>query len=423
MRYLIIIFTGLLLLACDDDVNSVNDAGPDVHDADVNDMIDVDADIFCPEQPECIPWVPESLIPDNYVRRFDSILDCLDTETVISRTGNGNLFPFVCLEKATDVRSIWHVYLIDLTTLDATMVSPLEDDYFYANTYGDKLYSVKGNLEPESLVLRYMDLTTKEWTTLYEVDGVYADTPLGGNGFVFFFSTEGSGTNNNGGIFLKYMDPPGELIELMPWEYTSLGVWATGDLATWVEYQGGDISNVFLRIFEPATRTLKTISMPPDVLYPLYPSISLRKVLFQATKDICGGTNHDLYLVDFDTEDVTQITFNPWWDEAHTYAFKYPLIVYNDYSVGCRGFISPGDYELSASFLVIHDLETGVRRPIPLTYEPVKTFEGVTFTDNLELVYYNSNYSGAQYYILDLKGAGILDAQGHVVPDPTYSDY
>lgn len=68
----------------------------------------------------------------------------------------------------------------------------------------------------------------------------------------------------------------------------------------------------------------------------------------------------DLYIYDFDTEVVMPIVQDTWWDAGYAYAFRYPLTIYMDYRVACFGLYIPGNFDLSHSFALIHDLETGV---------------------------------------------------------------
>jgi hypothetical protein len=72
------------------------------------------------------------------------------------------------------------------------------------------------------------------------------------------------------------------------------------------------------------------------------------------------------------------------------------------------------------SIAVIHDLETGVRRPLAISDGPDYAIDGITITPEYKFVYQRHTWGEHRLYVMDLLAAGVVDAEGHVIPDPTY---
>ncbi|PKN27934.1 MAG: hypothetical protein CVU65_00835 [Deltaproteobacteria bacterium HGW-Deltaproteobacteria-22] len=94
--------------------------------------------------------------------------------------------------------------------------------------------------------------------------------------------------------------------------------------------------------------------------------------------------------------------------------------LYSNYQVGCHGMSDPGNFDLDRAFAVIHDLETGVRRPIAISEGPDYAIDGITITPEYWFVYGRHTWGERQMYVLDLLATGLVDENGHVIPDPTF---
>jgi len=99
---------------------------------------------------------------------------------------------------------------------------------------------------------------------------------------------------------------------------------------------------------------------------------------------------------------------------------QWPLVVYLDYGVACTGnYVDEYDYSRKRAYMVIHNLETDVRRPIPL---PFDFYRPIALSENWKLIFrkYDSVRVREPAYILDLVAAGLVDEVGNVIPDPTF---
>ena len=423
---IIILLLAFSIIGCDDNTMQHDaavdaDVDSDVTDADVidSDVTDADdSDVYapvCDGGSECIPWVPSEVIPSEQNLRFDDLV-CAEPygPGMMSRVGTGNTFPVNCWMENL---SQYSVFLVDLQTFDATMISN-------QNTYdpfinGDVLVSTTS--PNDKLAISRWDKETGEWPVIVGNNYFSAKTGMVGDGFIVFQYNEGADTENDYGLgFLDLTSNEG-IVRLCPASYVILGYFAGEELVAWSEAEIVEPATIVrLKVYEPLTKTTKRVILPPDIGYPLYPSSSGRKVVFYTFLKGCNNSVYDLYVYDFDTEEVKPLSNDLWWDEDHAYAFTYPLIVYTDHKIGCYGYNVSGNYDISSSFLMIYDFETGIRRPLGITSGPDWTTSGITFTSDWKLVYKRSTWSQPQLYILDLVSAGIVDSSGHVIPDPTY---
>ncbi|MDA3863341.1 MAG: hypothetical protein PF689_05675 [Deltaproteobacteria bacterium] len=327
--------------------------------------------VACPSAPaECTPWVPTALISEELNQRFDH-LACDNVESgSYSRIGLGKKFPLECQEPyGQGPIPYQYIYLIDLEAFTSEIISYDESNFANASIYQDTLIADQW-LDGDVFLQQY-DQTGGDWNILLHEEGHIIKEPFTGDGFVAYLSNENSSAEYHYGLYIKLL-PDGEQIELMEPGYTVMGFHADSELVAWIEdrstYPGEN--NIYFYVYEPATGIKKQVELPEDFPLPKYPVVSKRKVLFDGTKNYCGKTNYDLYLFDFDEETIEEVMVHQWWDSGSAYAFNYPLVVYSDYSVGCNGYFSPDDFDTSSAFLVVHDLETGEKRPLAITEGP-----------------------------------------------------
>ena len=414
-----LILFSMMTGGCDDKPSGKPDAAVDADILD-GDIADADADVVddvidCTDAPICTPWQPDELIPDTVNHRFDHFV-CPEpfSPTWQTRTMTDGTFPVHCWVQEL---SGHFVYLVDLQTFDATRIS--EPGTWEPYAYNEKLLA--GQSSEGKIQLIQWNAQTGVWDPV--IGGTFFDakSPVVGDGFVVFQHNLESDDPNDFGLAVKDLTTNAGMDHLMPPEYAAVGYCAGDQLVSWVEWDlAATEDDIRLFVYEPATKTRKRVVLPAGLGDPAYPSSSGRKVVFHVYGPGCNNSAMDLYIYDFETEEVTPIVQDKWWDSGHAYAFSYPLIIYMDYRVACYGLDIPGDFDLSRSFVVIHDLETGVRRPLAITDSPDYSFDGITITPSYKFIYERHTWGEHQLYMMDLLAAGVVDADGHVIPDPSF---
>jgi len=422
MRLLTRLMIFLIILGgCDDKPSGKPDAAVDANILD-GDLSDADADVVedvidCSDAPICTPWQPAQLIPDTVNHRFDHFV-CPEPffPPWQTRTMTDGTFPVHCWVQEL---SGHFVYLVDLQTFDATQISPENTAAPFAHgewlladvlTSDDKIQLIQWNAQ------------TGAWDPV--IGGTFFDakSPAVGDGFVVFQHNLESDDPNDFGLAVKDLTTNEGMEHLMPPEYAAVGYCAGDQLVSWVEWDlAATEDDIRLFVYEPATKTRKRVVLPAGLGDPAYPSSSGRKVVFYVYGQGCNGSAIDLYIYDFNTEAIEPLVQDKWWDAGYAYAFRYPLIIYSNYQVGCYGLNEPGYLEVNRAFAVIHDLETGMRRPLAISDGPDYGIDGMTISPEYWFVYARYAVGERKLFVMDLLAAGVVDAEGHVIPDPTYS--
>jgi len=416
-----LILFSMMLGGCDDKPSGKPDAAvdADILDGDIDDA-DADADavedvIDCTDAPICTPWQPDELIPDTVNRRFDHFV-CSEPffPPWQTRTMTDGTFPVHCWVQELKGH---FVYLVDLQTFDATRISESGtwDPYAHQDTLFADL-NAGGTIQ-----LIQWNALTGAWDPV--IGGTFFDakSPMVGDGFVVFQHNLESDDPNDFGLAVKDLTTNTGMDHLMPPEYAAVGYSAGDQLVSWVEW---DLSvtedDIRLFVYEPATKTRKRVVLPAGLGDPAYPSSSGRKVVFYVFGQGCHNSAIDLYMYDFDTEVIEPLVQDKWWDAGYAYAFRYPLIIYSNYQVGCYGLNDPGNLAVDRAYAVIHDLETGVRRPLAISEGPDYGIDGITISPEYLFVYARYSAGERLLFVMDLLAAGVVDANGHVIPDPTF---
>ncbi|MBU1534501.1 hypothetical protein KKF84_04220 [Myxococcota bacterium] len=431
---LLFIFGAVWGTACDDSSSNNNhDAGPDVDIIDAgddSDISDADADVIsvdCDAQSECVPWEPTEGVPPEYNIRIDDLAcDDLFSNIRINRTGFGNYYSFDCYYQPAGVTK-GQTVLMNLDTLDASPISPSCADCSYYNSWinGNWLVAEKFNYSSpgNDIELHRYRLTSDTWSTVLAVPGADVGYPMiTGTGGMLYLSNEGS--SDSGNYSLNYYHLETNDSTMLEELEGSIDGYFTGDeLIAWsVYYYKDGVESTTLKVADPATWEVRTIRRATKYPIYIYPVISKKHVVFDSFSVLCGKGVYNLKMYDWESDVVTDVKVDRFWDTPTGYAFRWPLIAYADHSVACSGYVLPGGaIATNASYLVLHDLETGVRRPLPIPLTGLYDLEGMTITHKNELIYRrHPNFSEKYYYLLNLYDAGFIDEEGHVIPDPTF---
>jgi len=423
---LLVVLVLFAMAACDDSHKKIpHDGGPDGDVTDVPDDADVDGEVVdCSGRQTCIPWVPAQVIPnDQLVPLDDSVCELLPQYPYFSRVGTGGLFPVDCEEQVDQYR-YYQTYIVDLNTLDATKITNIEeavdgisygDSNLYYSTFSSRI-CIRGNT---SCGLAIFDIDSSTWETIFSER--IGRNNISGNGYVIF---QQNPTENALPELMLYDLTTRQTERLVAGVDRPAVFWADDDLVVWGQYNS-DHSATLMKILDRDTGLVTTY---PEVTelemgFPYLLSVEKHQVIATLLSAPCATDytewNLDMWRLDVDTQEWKPIANDPVWQQV-LFHIKWPLVVYLDYGVACTGnYVDEYDYSRMRAYMVIHNLETDVRRPIPL---PFDFYRPIALSDNWKLIFskYDSVRVREPAYILDLVAAGLVDDLGNVIPDPTF---
>jgi len=422
-RTALLVLVSFALAACDDSHKKIpQDAGPD------SDGMDVDADgesVDCSGRQTCVPWVPAQVIPDNQlVPLEDSVCTKLAKYVDGSQVGADHLYPVNCVE-VVNGHYYYEVYLVNIDTLDATPIADLQTAMATGVNYlSPYLNNTSTTLSAGACISGNCGVAVYRFPTqTWEMVSPEAGNNITGDGYVLF----------------QHNPDEGALPELMLYDLTTRRTerLVEGPGRPYV-YFGDEDLIVWAQIVDNYTRTLMKVLDRDTNLVTVYPEVTEQRMGFPAILEVqkhqifanllsapCADFsvytewNLDMWRLDFDTQEWTPIAAEPVWQQV-LFSSQWPLVVYLDYGVACTGnYVDEYDYSRMRAYMVIHNLETDVRRPIPL---PFDFYRPVALSNNWKLIFrkYDPVRDLEPAYILDLVAAGLVDETGNVIPDPTF---
>ncbi len=419
----LVLFT---MAACDDSHKKIpHDGGPDADVTDVLDDADIDAEVVdCSGRQTCVPWVPAQVIAnDQLVPLDDSVCELLPQYPSFSRVGKDNLFPVDCEEQVDQYR-YYQTYLVNIDTLDATKITDIQDAVagtVYADSYMNySTFSSRICIRSNSTCgLALYHFQTKAWETIFPDR---CGNNISGNGYVIF--QQNNPTETSLPELMLYDLTTRQTERLVAGADRPAVFWADDDLVVWGQYNS-DHSATLMKILDRSTELVTTY---PEVTelemgFPYLLSVEKHKVIATLLSAPCATDytewNLDMWLLDVDTQEWKPIVNEPVWQQV-LFHIQWPLVVYLDYGVACTGnYVDEYDYSRKRAYMVIHNMETDVRRPIPL---PFDFYRPIALSENWKLIFrkYDSVRVREPAYILDLVAAGLVDDVGNVIPDPTF---
>ncbi len=423
----LIVLVSLTVAACDDSHKKIpHDGGPDGDVTDVPDDADIDGEIVdCSGRQTCITWVPAQVIPnDQLVPLDDSVCEFLPQYPGGTRVGSGHLFPVECREQVGQDK-YYQIYLVNIDTLDATRITDVQTavegtSYLVPRLNRKTLAAsvcISGNSSCGKAVY---DFGTSNWEIIHATLTGGPNT-VAGNGYVIFQQNPSEGALPE---LMLYDLMTRQTERLVAGHDRPAVFWADDDLVVWGQYNS-DQSATLMKILDRDTDLVTTY---PEVTelemgFPYILYVEKHQVIATLLSAPCASDytewNLDLWRLDVDTQDWKPIANDPVWQQGLAY-IQWPLVVYLDYGVACTGnYVDEYDYSRMRAYMVIHNLETDVRRPIPL---PFDFYRPIALSDNWKLIFrkYDSVRVREPAYILDLVAAGLVDDLGNVIPDPTF---
>ena len=455
MRRALMLICGVILFtACDDGPKVHPDADGDVDAPDVVDVQDADADMDVPDWPECTPWISEQNLPEGSLVELP----------LPDPNGEGDLYPNSIFGNLMVLAQGYDLFLINLETFDATSIvpsySPFEFGFDRYVTY-NKNIALKGNkceLVEQECVFFDMGIyiyyvSSGEWEYQIDVPIVYSNEELMSYIYVAKPETEyvayvlfdkfpesgGAGCS----LFVNYLSTHEEHLVANKEQYHTCGnsFLPSGPEVAFcgVNTQGTGLG---LYLFNTEARTQVELDTVPAGHCGVVSFLDENQVLFETSRTIRGRYQGEIVeAVDYDVTSwnrqanaLVPLSDDPWWSQLNLLS-KPPLAVYRDHRVFCFGYPEAGVNASDAAYLVLHDLETGVKRPIPYPTSPMDSSHlhvtvplGILETP-WRLVFgdYGSYHDDPSFsvpappiFILNLELAGLVDEAGHVIPDPTY---
>ena len=428
---------GAPVLGCDDkkprpveDVLGDADADADVGDAD-GDAGDTE-DLL--EYRGCTPWSTTEAIPAGALRRVPHAgVDGTPWKTH-DPAAFGNWVAF-------DQSGLW---IVDVNTNDATMVGMWGSDNAI---FGDKLVSrftvndLLGIHVLDSIEVAFSNSIT--WTAAvsarrddYEYIPSYGKL---GNGFLAFIESKYTIPDRefiSCEMIVNFLSSNEELVISQPSTMTEClfpSMVANGTLAAWCEPLTSDPARWGLKVFDSLTRETREWSLGPDLQCVGVSSIDADNLLTMVGRRhrfLYEGTVYedDQYtevVVNAVSGEIAPIGTDLFYDRAYG-VLRGHLLVERDYGAFCMGSLE-SSWELA--YLVLEDLETGVRRPIGIPSganvpeDLQELFPLELVPDPWRLIFTdNGSWTGGPYdtriYVLDLELSGYVDELGHVLPAP-----
>ncbi len=424
---LLVVLVLFAMAACDDSHKKIpHDGGPDADVTDVLDDADIDGEVVdCSGRQTCVPWVPSQVIAnDQLVPLDDSVCELLPQYPYLSRVGTGNLFPLDCEEQFGQYR-YYQSYLVNIDSLDATKITDIQEAVD-GTSYGDSNlnYSTFSSRICQSgnstCGLAIFDLESSTWETIFPER--VGRNNISGNGYVIF--QQNNPTETSLPELMLYDLSTRQTERLVAGADRPAVFWADDNLVVWGQYNP-DHSATLMKILDRSTELVTTY---PEVTelemgFPYLLSVEKHKVVATLLSAPCATDytewNLDMWLLNVDTQEWKPIVNEPVWQQV-LFHIQWPLVVYLDYGVACTGnYVDEYEYSRKRAYMVIHNLETDIRRPIPL---PFDFYRPIALSENWKLIFrkYDSVRVREPAYILDLVAAGLVDDVGNVIPDPTF---
>ncbi len=428
---------GAAVMGCDDtkprpveDVLGDADADADMGDAD-GDAGDTE-DLI--EYRGCTPWSTTEAIPPGALQRVPHAgVDGTPWKTH-DPAAFGNWVAF-------DQTGLW---VVDILTMDATMVNLWGRENFI---YEDRLVSRFSSNDLMGLnVLNSLESLlseSPEWTIeISEFSDNYKYIPRYGrlgNDYIIFYKFRYNMPEEelaSCDVIVKYFSTEEQLTireNLSTTDCLFPSMATNGNLAAWCEPLTSDAGRWGLKVFDSLTRETREWPLGPDLQCVGVSSIDADNILpmvGRMHRFLYEGTVYedDQYMevvVNAVSGEVTPVGTDLFYDRAYG-VLRGHLLVERDYGAFCMGSLE-SSWELA--YLVLEDLETGVRRPIGIPGQaavpedlqelfPLELVPGpwrLIFTDN-------GSWTGGTYdtriYVLDLELSGYVDELGHVIPAP-----
>ena len=454
IRALTIICGVILFTACDDGPKVHPDADGDVDVPDMVDVQDADADVDVPDWPDCTPWISDQTLPEGSLVELP----------LPDPNGEGDLYPNSIYGNLMVLEQIYNVFLVNLETFDATSILPSYPPYEFGfnrqlafnvhiSGYGMKRDGGVGGIIFDTGIYLY-NLSYGSWTRVLEIPYEEID------GRVTSYAIHTTPSDYITVYLLYTRDPTTSesWCDLNVINLSSNDVWTIADHnklssscgksfmvnSHEVAYCGINMSGSGLGVFIYNTETRTQVEL--DTLTAGHcGKVSFfdeNQVLFETSRTIRGryqgevveAVDYDVALWNRQNNSIVPLSDDPWWSQLNLLA-KPPLAVYRDHRVFCFGYPEAGVNASDAAYMVLHDLETGVKRPIPYPASPMDSaYLHVTVPLGImeapwRLVFgdYGSYHDDPSFsvpappiYILNLETAGMVDETGHVIPDPTF---
>lgn len=429
-----------LLAACDDTPRPRPDADVD---GDVEDLVDADvndADVLedVPEYPGCTPWFGQNPVPATAITRFqmpgvqkgEILLNFNGDygEKVVFQFDINESYPW-SVEYPNGAAWVW-----DLRTHDATIIS--EGTYIWEpSLFGDHVVSTGKVVADETTHVFTYQFSTNQWQVVADYSPqLYYWSPSAGPQFAWLS---------------RHYEPDANTLEcgLVQLDYS------TGHLTPIFQEEFTRCSDAFevsdrVQAFCGTTETGLGLHVLYDGEHRVYPpelfdgyscrspTIQGDHVLLKSRKwlqatvsgELVDYLHYQTYVLHVPSGEITAVDPDRFWDTSG-HSIHWPLVVYRNYKVGCRGGTDAFDFH---AYLMIKNMETGVSRPIPFP-APISSSDGLYELLAVEimpnpwrlLVANEGNPREVpdiigELILIDLEAAGYVEPDGTVIPDPTY---